>query len=161
MQLETSPNTIQVLAIPHMLDPTRDRVKLTVLPGQSIAEMVDETLPAARALGPGYIRVTIDGHVVEAENWHRVRAKAGMHVLIRIVPQGDALKSVLTIALTVAAVAAGQYYALGLLEALSIGAGVATQAAAAAAITSPVLNDGRIWMNALARCKPYRSSGES
>ncbi|MHC2019926.1 hypothetical protein [Methylobacterium sp. CM6247] len=95
--------------------------------------------------------MTIDGHVVEAQNWHRVRAKAGMHVLIRIVPQGDALKSVLTIALTVAAVAAGQYYALGLLEVLSIGAGVATQAAAAAAITSPVMDGGRICLDAFAR----------
>ncbi|WP_019905966.1 hypothetical protein [Methylobacterium sp. 77] len=141
MKLEGAPNTIQVLAIPHILDSTQDRVELSVLPGQSIAEMVDETLSAARALGPGYIRVTIDGHIVEAENWHRVRAKAGMHVLIRVVPQGDALKSVLTIALTVAAVAAGQYYALGLLEALSIGAGVATQAAA---ITNAILPSARI-----------------
>ncbi|CAA2101968.1 hypothetical protein MBUL_01447 [Methylobacterium bullatum] len=152
MQLETAPDPIRIIGLPHVLDPTRDRVELTVLPGQTIAEMIDEALPLAREMGASYVRVTVNGHPVEAENWHRVRAKAGMHVLIRIVPQGDALKNVLLIAVTVAAIAAGQFYAANLLGAIGItgaaAAGVPT-ALATAAISSPIPPGGRVLADAL------------
>ncbi|MHC2017624.1 tail assembly protein [Methylobacterium sp. CM6247] len=149
MQLESAPNTIQVLALPHVLDPTRDRVELTVLPGQTLAEMAAEALPLARQLGADYLRIYINGHVVEAENWHRVRAKAGMHVLIRAIPQGDVFKNVLLIALSVAAIAAGQFYAPELLGLLSIGVNTATSAAATFAISSPILREGRLLWDAM------------
>ncbi|KQP52995.1 TipJ family phage tail tip protein [Methylobacterium sp. Leaf106] len=117
--------------------------------GQTLADLVSRALPEAGAFGIDSLRVTINGNPIDAPFWRSVKPKPGMHVLIRVVPQGDVLKSVLTIALTVAAVAAGQYYALGLLEVLSIGATAATTAAASAAITATVLVAGTLLINAL------------
>lgn len=148
MQLEPVPNTIQVLALPHVLDPTMGRVELTVLPGQTLAEMAAEALPLARQIGADYLRIYINGHVVEAENWRRVRAKAGMHVLIRAIPQGDTFKNVLTIIVSIAAISAGQFYAPELLGLLSIGVNTATSAAATFAISSPIMGTGEILRDA-------------
>ncbi|MHC2020222.1 hypothetical protein [Methylobacterium sp. CM6247] len=69
-------------------------------------------------------------------------------MLIRIVPEGDALKNVLTIVLSVAAIAAGQFYAPELLGLLSIGVSTTASAAAAFAISSPILLTGTLQRHA-------------
>ena len=145
---------VRVLAQPHLLDPTRDRVEFTVAPGQTIAQMVAEAMPAGRRLGGAYFRVTLNGHPIADALWHAVKPKPGTQVLIRVVPQGDILKNVLTIALTVAAVAAGQFYGPMLAGELLFGGlgGVGTGALGtvlSGAITATTLLAGTLLINAL------------
>ena len=139
---------VRVLALP-CIDPTFGRVDLRILPGTSIADMVAQSLPRVSGTDRARLRVTINGNVILPDVWHAVRPKPGTQVLIRVVPQGDILRNVLFIALTVAAVAAGQFYATELLSALSIGASTAATAVASAAITSTVLVAGTLLVNAL------------
>ena len=145
---------VRVLAQPHLLDPTRDRVEFTVAPGQTIAQMVAEAMPAGRRLGGAYFRVTLNGHPIGDALWHAVKPKPGTHVLIRVVPQGDTLKNVLTIALTVAAVAAGQFYGPMLAGELLFGGlgGIGTGSLGtvlSGAITATTLLAGTLLINAL------------
>lgn len=145
---------VRVLAQPHLLDPTRDRVEFMIAPGQTLAEMVEQALPTARTLGAKQLRVTINGNPVEESYWHAVKPKPGMQVLIRVVPQGDILRNVLTIALTVAAVAAGQFYGPMLASELLFGGlgGIGTGSlgtALAGVITATTLLAGTLLINAL------------
>ncbi|WP_019905718.1 host specificity factor TipJ family phage tail protein [Methylobacterium sp. 77] len=145
---------VRVLAQPHLLDPTRGRVDLMVAPGQSIAQMVAEAMPAGRRLGGAYFRVTINGQPIAEALWHAVKPKPGMQVLIRVVPQGDILRNVLLIALTVAAVAAGQFYGPMLAGELLFGGlgGVGTGSLGtilSGTITTTTLLAGTLLINAL------------
>ncbi|MCJ2131453.1 host specificity factor TipJ family phage tail protein [Methylobacterium sp. E-045] len=145
---------VRVLAQPHLLDPTRDRVEFTVAPGQTIAQMVAEAMPSGRRLGGAYFRVTLNGHPIADALWHAVKPKPGTQVLIRVVPQGDILRNVLTIALTVAAVAAGQFYGPMLAGELLFGGlgGVGTGSLGtvlSGAITATTLLAGTLLINAL------------
>ena len=111
-------------------------------------------MPAGRRLGGAYFRVTLNGHPIGDALWHAVKPKPGTHVLIRVVPQGDTLKNVLTIALTVAAVAAGQFYGPMLAGELLFGGlgGIGTGSLGtvlSGAITATTLLAGTLLINAL------------
>jgi hypothetical protein len=136
--------SVAVVAQPSCLDATFGRVTATVEPGATIAEMIDLTLP--QAVGPmrERLRVTIGEHVILPGLWATVRPKAGTQVMIRAVPAGDIMRNVLTIAVTVGALATGQFYAAGLAEFTGLSAGIAQ-----AAITGTTLLAGTLLINAL------------
>lgn len=121
--------TVGLLALPH-IDPTRGRRRLDVAYGMTIAEMVVVSLPDVKLRDR--IRVTVGVHVIAPEIWHRVRPHHGATVIIRVVPGDDTLRSVLSVAVLVAAVALGQFYAPSIAGALlpasftGYGAAVAT-----------------------------------
>lgn len=98
---------VGLLALPH-IDPTRGRKRLDVAYGMTVGEMVAVALPGVSL---DRIRVSIGEHVIDRNIWHRVRPNHGAMVIIRAVPGDDALRSVLQVAVLVAAVALGQFYA--------------------------------------------------
>ncbi|MDB5618475.1 hypothetical protein [Tardiphaga sp.] len=100
----------RLLVLPH-LDVSRDRKSFPVGPGTTVAAMVEMAMPGAAR---DRIRVTIGDDVVPSELWHRVRPRLGATVIIRVVPGNDTLRSVLTVAVLVAAVSLGQFYAPGI-----------------------------------------------
>lgn len=99
----------RALILPH-LDVAKARKTLTLAPGLSIAEMVTAAfpgLPEHRA-----VRVVIGADVIPCEAWARVRPREGTTVVIRLVPaDSGTLRSVLTVAVIVAAISVGQFYA--------------------------------------------------
>lgn len=101
---------IPVLAAPH-LDPGTRRIEMHVLPGLTIAEIVDRALPDAceRDLRQARVALVTDAGsaLVLREHWHCVRPNPGVRVVIRIVPAEGVLKAVLSIVVSVAAVALG------------------------------------------------------
>lgn len=115
---------VPVLAAP-MIDPGRNRISIEAPIGLTIAEIVDLALPD-RTVGDEYIRVTLvtpqGSQFVDPKIWHRAKPHAGVHVVIRIVPGKDALKSILQIVVAIAAVAIGAYFAPLLAGTFGIGA---------------------------------------
>ena len=126
MQLDTRPAAeLPVLAHDSVFD-TGARRGLAVPLRSSIADMVLAAYPGTpMALRRNIVVATINGEVVPAEAWARVRPKTGTTVILKPVPQGDTLRNVLTIAVTVAAIAAGQLYGPLLASNLVFGAGAA------------------------------------
>ncbi|MGX9392573.1 host specificity factor TipJ family phage tail protein [Nitrobacteraceae bacterium UC4446_H13] len=98
---------VGLLALPH-IDPTRGRRRLDVAYGMTVGEMVAMALPE---VSHARIRVSIGEHVIDPKIWHRVRPHHGATVIVRAVPGDDTLRSVLSVAVLVAAVALGQFYA--------------------------------------------------
>lgn len=116
--------TIPVLASP-MIDAGRDRVSAELPHGLSIAEIVERMVPD-RAIGREYIRVALvtksGSQIVPPAVWHRAYPHPGVHVVIRVVPGKDALRSILQIVVAIAAIAIGAYFAPMLAGTLGIGA---------------------------------------
>jgi hypothetical protein len=137
-------SSVALIAQPSCIDALFGRVTLQVEPGASIAQMIALALPQAEGALRERLRVTIGEHVVLPGLWHAVRPKAGTQVMIRAVPGNDILRNVLTVAVTVGALALGQFYAAGLAEALSVSQGVAS-----ALITGTTLLAGTLLINAL------------
>ena len=150
--------SLVVVVRPSCLDDLMGRVEAVITPGATLAELVDRMLPDATGPLRARLRITIDGHVILAGLWHAVRPKAGANVLIQAVPGDGLLRSVLTVAITVAAIAAGQFYAPALLAAIGVTATATTTAIASAAITATTLLAGTLLLNALV---PPRSGSSS
>lgn len=106
--------TIPVLVAP-MIDPGWLRLEATVSAGASIAEIVALMLPCASDDTLGRVRVALvtreGAWAIPPARWNRVRPRQGVHVVIRIVPGGDSLRSVLSILVTVAATFLAPYLA--------------------------------------------------
>jgi hypothetical protein len=98
---------VGLLTLPH-IDPTRGRRRLDVAYGMTLAEMAVVALPGVSL---ERVRVSIGEHVIDRKVWHLVRPHHGATVVIRAVPGDDTLRSVLSVAVLVAAVALGQFYA--------------------------------------------------
>lgn len=154
---------VSLLALPH-LDVGRGRARIDVPVGTTLAEMVGVALPGA---DPARVRVTIGEHVVAPDIWHRVRPRHGAVVIIRVVPAGDNLRTVLSIAVVVAAMALGQFYApalagsiAGAVGATSVGGAALVSAATVqlvqAGITLAATVAGTLLINALV---PVRGLG--
>lgn len=154
--------SVAVVAQPSCLDALFGRVSAQVEPGATVAEMIERLLPQATGALRERLRVTIGEHVILPGLWHAVRPKAGAQVLIRAVPAGDIMRNVLTIAVTVAAIAAGQFYAPLLANSLVFGAGAvgsgALSGVLSAAITGTTLLAGTLLINALV---PPRSDAQN
>jgi len=98
---------VGLLALPH-IDPTRARRRLDVAYGMTLAEMAVVALPGVPL---ERVRMSIGEHIIDRAIWHRVRPHHGAMVVVRAVPGDDTLRSVLSVAVLVAAVALGQFYA--------------------------------------------------
>lgn len=133
---------VGLLALPH-IDPMRGRQKIDVAYGLTVGEMVVVALPG---VAHDRVRVTIGEHVIEPKFWHRVRPRPGATVIIRDVPGDDTLRSVLSVAVLVAAVALGQFYAPaiagGLLPASFTGFGAATATAGTLSLVGSLATAG-------------------
>ncbi|KQP53031.1 hypothetical protein ASF34_01275 [Methylobacterium sp. Leaf106] len=112
----------------------------------TIGEMVVRSYPGLPAERAGIIRALVDNIEVPPAMWDCVRPKIGTMVVLKPVPGDGALKNILTIALTVAAVAAGQYYAIGFAGAfgVSVAAGSAGAAISSAIISSSIPATGSL-----------------
>lgn len=136
---------VPVLAAPF-LDAGTGRVAFEVEAGQTLAEIVAAALPAAGEDVLNACRVALvtpnGEQVIPRHLWARVRPLPGVHVVIRVVPDGDNLRSVLQVVIMVAAVAIGNVWGPALASSIGIGAklGTALVTAGASAVGSLVLN---------------------
>lgn len=107
---------VSVLAAPA-LDPGHGRITAEFPEGMTIAEIVDQVLPD-RAIGREYIRVALVNdrgvQIVPPAIWHRAYPHAGVRVIIRVIPGKFALRSILQIVVSIAAIALGQFWAASL-----------------------------------------------
>ena len=143
------PRPVHVLALPS-IDYSRGRVDMTVSEGMTVAEMVAATFPDLSVDRLSMVRVAIGDWVIDDRFWQRVKPKPGMSVVIRIIPQGGALKSVLSVVVSVAAIALGQFYVGPLLAgALGFTAGSIGAGAVSAVATAAFAFAGNALLNAL------------
>jgi hypothetical protein len=163
MRHETFNGAASRLIVLPRLDPARERLEMTVAAGTTIAEMVVLAFPGFPHSALDRVRVSIGEHVIAREAWRHVRPKPGASVVIRVVPGDDTLRSVLSVAVLVAAVALGQYYAPAIAGGLSgyggfaIGGITITSSVAASTITAGVAIAGSLLLNALI---PARGLGD-
>ncbi|WP_370194164.1 MULTISPECIES: host specificity factor TipJ family phage tail protein [Aurantimonas] len=147
--IATIPKPVTVLALPS-IDPTRGRIEMMVTEGMTIAEMVSAAFPSLSAGRLSMVRVLIGDWTIAAKHWRRVKPKPGMSVVIRIVPQGSAIKNVLSVVVSVAAIALGQFYVGPLLAgALGFTAGSIGATATTALATAAFAFAGNALLNAL------------
>ncbi len=139
-----------VLAMPHF-DPG-ERIEITVPTGRTIAEILRLALPDVAPddlLRCRVVLVTATGaEAIEPKFWGCVRPRPSVRVVIRVVPGKSALRSVLAIVVSIAAVALGYAYGLGLGEALGF-TGTTAQAVGAGLIGMAVTAIGTLAINAL------------
>ena len=97
--------------IAPLFDPGAGRIDVTMPAGLTIAQMIARGLPDLSEADRLQARVTlvtpVAASAVEPLFWHSLRPKPGVRVVIRVVPGKSALRSVLMIAVSVAAVALG------------------------------------------------------
>lgn len=119
----TGKKLIPVLALP-MFEADTGRADLQLPTGLTIIEIVRTALPNARLVDLAQVRVTLVNErgsiVVDPQHWAVVKPKPGAHVVIRVVPGKDFLKSILQIVVSIAAIALGQLWAPALAGALGI-----------------------------------------
>ncbi|SCB18566.1 TipJ family phage tail tip protein [Rhizobium lusitanum] len=124
-----SKTTIPVLTAPFF-DPGSARVDLDLPTGLSIAQIVALALPHASEPDLAHARIVLVSDrgsvVVDRQHWKRVYPHAGVRVVIRIVPSNGALRSILSVVVSIAAIALGQVWAVPLSQTL----GISTQLAA-------------------------------
>ncbi|WP_139051957.1 host specificity factor TipJ family phage tail protein [Roseibium sp. TrichSKD4] len=145
-------NTLPVLASPCLLDPGLGRIDLDLPCGMSLAEIVASVLPglgiSADAAGNLPLRVVLVNEQgampVEQRNWQFVRPRPGVRVLIRALPGKSAIRTILMIVVTIAAVALGQLWAVPIAGALGISAAVVS-----AGLTLGLSALGNLLVNAL------------
>lgn len=77
----------------------QQREHVTVEAGLSIAEIIEHC-----GITPIRLYVTINGHAIETDNWHRVRVKSGAVVSIVKVPGKGAFRAILGLVVALAAV---------------------------------------------------------
>jgi hypothetical protein len=100
----------RLIVLPH-IDPERGRTNMTVAAETRIADMVALAFPELPASALDRVRVMIGDCIISREVWRQVRPKPGTTVIIRMVPGNDTLRSVLSVAVLVSAIALGQFYA--------------------------------------------------
>lgn len=139
---------IPVLAAPA-IDPGSARIELTLPEGLTVAEIVAAALPGATPADQARARVSLvtdrGSAIILPERWQVVRPRPGVRVVIRLVPGKNALRAVLSIVVSIAAVALGQVWAAG----LGFASGTTGFAIASAAISLGVNLLGNLLINAL------------
>ncbi|TKD17964.1 phage tail protein, partial [Rhodobacter capsulatus] len=117
---------IHVLAAPQF-DPGRGRITLDVPHGLTVTEIVTRALPAATEADLARARVALvterGTQIVPRELWALARPRQGVRVVIRITPGKGALRSILSIIVSVAAVVLAPYVAgfLGVTSQIGLG----------------------------------------
>lgn len=123
-QLPASLPRIPVVARP-VFDPDTNQLSFSVMAGATLAEIVAQTVPD---LPDGNrLRVVVaapNGQqaVIPERLWTHCRPKPQTTVLITVVPGKSALKSILSIAITIASIALGGFFGPMLAGTLGIGA---------------------------------------
>jgi hypothetical protein len=121
-----SQGLVSVLAAPAF-DPGQDRITAVFPVGMTIAQIVDQVLPD-RTIGREYIRVALvtdrGTQIVPPTIWSRAYPNAGVRVVIRVIPGKNALKSILQIVISIAAIALGQYWATAFFAGSAVAAAV-------------------------------------
>lgn len=106
--LRPIPAPIHVLAAPQF-GPSRGRITLDVPHGLTVAEIVARALPAASEADLARARVALvterGTQIVPRELWALARPRPGVRVVIRVTPGKGALRSILSIVVSIAAVA--------------------------------------------------------
>ena len=104
---------IHVIAARHV-DPGVARHALELPPGMTLAEIVAAALPGAAGCELSQARVALvtdrGMEIIPAALWPRVRPRPGVQVVIRVVAGKDALRSILSIVVTFAALWSGQIW---------------------------------------------------
>lgn len=137
--------TVTATALPF-LDPDT-RIDLSLPPGLTLAQIVDLALPADTPAEAARVAiVTARGsQIVPASCWSTVRPKPGVRVVIRVTPGKDGLRAILSVIVAVAAVALGQWWAMG----MGFAQGTAGFAVASGLIGMGVSLVGQLLINAL------------
>ncbi|MES0879706.1 TipJ family phage tail tip protein [Roseibium sp. SCP14] len=137
---------VPVLAAP-LFDPGEGRISIELPCGLTLADIVATALPAAvnEDLPIRVVLVTDSGSaVIDRKNWQFVHPKAGVRVVIRVLPGKNALRTILQVVVTIAAVALGQIWAVPIAGALGISAGIVS-----AGLTLGLSALGNLLINAL------------
>lgn len=153
---------IHVLACSQW-DPGAGRVSLTIAEGAHLAEIVHRAMPFAAEEDLGRARVALvterGSQIVPRELWHRCRPRPGVRVVIRIVPGKGALRSILSIVVSIAAYSLGAAFGapFGAMLFPGVASGTAT-ALGTALIGAGVTIVGQLLINAL--IPPVKPDGE-
>jgi hypothetical protein len=123
----------------------QEALHLAVAAGASLQEIVEEARAAFRISGADrYLHVTLNGHVVEHQNWARVRVKPGVTVNVVRVPSG-AFRNLLAAVVAVFAAIAAPWLA----TAFGFIAGTAAYSTAVTVIGAGITMAGALAVNAL------------
>ncbi|MET1410696.1 host specificity factor TipJ family phage tail protein [Roseibium sp. HPY-6] len=139
-------DTVPVIAAP-LFDPGANRIDMTLPHGLTLAEIVATALPEAVGddLPIRVVLVTEKGaQAIARKNWQFVRPRAGVRVVIRVLPGKNALRSILQAVVAIAAIAIGAFFAPALAGVLGISAGLVQ-----AGLTLGVTALGNLLINAL------------
>ncbi|MBT9382233.1 phage tail protein [Pseudooceanicola sp. CBS1P-1] len=140
---------VPLLAVPH-LDPGHRRIEIEVPEGLTLAEMLRVALPGATPDELKACRIALvsahGSEVILPAFWHQVRPRPGVRVVIRVIAEGDGLRSVLTVVVAIAAVAAAAWVAGTY---LGLTAGTFAYSAAYAGTALAVTALGNLLINAL------------
>lgn len=127
--------------------------------GMTIAQIVALSFPAAADLSG--VRVTIDEVVISQDIWAVAKPKIGRTIVVNLVPAGDSLRSILSVVVTVAAIAVGQFY-LGPLIASTFGVtGTVATGLITGATAATLAFGGQMLVNALIPARPAGSDSNS
>ncbi|WP_456297915.1 TipJ family phage tail tip protein, partial [Acidimangrovimonas sediminis] len=140
-------------------DPGLGRTEITLPEGMTIAQMIERAYPGISASDHDQLRVylvtPLAKSTVDPQYWHCTRPRPGVRLLIRMVPGKNAIRTVLLVAVTVAAVAVGQFYAGSFLGVAGL------SATGAALLTAGLTVVGTLLVNALIPVKPSSQGGSS
>jgi len=119
---------VPVLAAP-LIDPGAGRIALDLPEGMTLAGIVSHVLPGLCPDDLALVQLSLvtpaGAEAIDPALWPRMRPKAGVRVVIRLVPGKNAMRSVLMIVVSVAALALGGMLAPALAGATGMGLGVA------------------------------------
>lgn len=140
------PVPTHVLAMP-CLDPGERRVELELPAGLTLREIVDRSVPGLHPDEELRVALVTDrgSEVILPGCWRFVRPKPGVRVVIRLVPGKDGLRTILTVVIAVAAVAAGAWVA----GAMGFAAGTTGYAVVSGLVGLGVTFLGQLLVNAL------------
>lgn len=93
------------------IEPGAEQIHMELPAGLTVAEILRIALPSATSADLARCRVALVTprgiSIMKPEQWHLVRPKPGVQIVIRVIPGKNALKSVLSIVVAIAAVAIG------------------------------------------------------
>lgn len=142
---------IPVLAAPA-IDPGSARIEMTLPEGLTLDAIVAAALPGASAADLDHARVTLvtprGAAPIPRHHWHAVRPRPGVQVVIRLVPGRGLLRSLLSIVVSIAAVALGAMFGPGLGAMLGM-TGAAATSVGTALVGLGVTMIGQLLINAL------------
>lgn len=99
---------VHVTVMP-LFEPGEARRRFTVSHGSTVSDIIAKALPCASPSVLSRVRISLvkkaGFYPINSNVWHVVRPNADVHVVIRVVPAGSAMQSVLQLLVTVAATA--------------------------------------------------------